>query len=295
LNSSKEFSQKYFGNFLKETKMLRFKILLVIILMNVLLIGCSKNKEIELIPNSTQVTGDLESYITVVDGTYKVENISSDLILMIKIKIEKKIEEGREFEEINAQIIDDKGMPLTGVGKFFIAKGLWASSDDNTKVDQSLLKGSGEVIVQLQYSDFGMLSREEAIKIINEKGKKFIINTKTKLAENLSMIQNENQNDKEIAYPDFSDNESQNLLDNDNSTSSSDCDQFIKDYEKFADSYIKILKKYKNNPSDMSILKEYTDCMQEAKDMQTKAQDCNDPKYATKLKNIATKIAEALQ
>jgi hypothetical protein len=106
------------------------------------------------------------------------------------------------------------------------------------------------------------------------------------------MIQNENQNDNEIAYPDFSDNESQNLLDNDNSTSSSDCDQFIKDYEKFADSYIKILKKYKNNPSDMSILKEYTDCMQEAKDMQTKAQDCNDPKYATKLKNIATKIVK---
>ena len=276
--------------------MLKFYILLAIILMNVLLISCSKNKEIELKPNSTQVSGDLESYITVVDGTYKVENISSDLILMIKIKIEKKIDEGKEFEEINAQIIDDRGMPLTGVGKFFIAKGLWSSSDDNTKVDQSLLKGSGEVIVQLQYSDFGMLSREEAIKIINEKGKKFIINTKAKLVENFSVIQKEIQNDNEIDYTDLSDSESQYLLDNNNeSTSSSDCDQFIKDYEKFADSYIKIMKKYKNNPSDMSILKEYTDCMQEAKDMQTKAQDCNDPKYATKLKNIATKIAEALQ
>jgi hypothetical protein len=72
--------------------MKRIKILFTIILLTASLISCSKKNEIELKPNSTQVSGDLESYITVVDGTYKVENVSSDLILMIKLKIEKKIE-----------------------------------------------------------------------------------------------------------------------------------------------------------------------------------------------------------
>ena len=37
--------------------------------------------------------------------------------------------------------------------------------------------------------------------------------------------------------------------------------EFLEDYEKWVDSYIAIMKKYKKNPSDTSILSEYTEAM----------------------------------
>jgi len=73
----------------------------------------------------------------------------------------------------------------------------------------------------------------------------------------------------------------------------SDCDQFIKDYDAFADSYIKMLKKYKKNPTDATILTEYTEAAQKAIKMQNEAANCTDAKYASQLTKIATKIANA--
>lgn len=158
------------------------------------LISCSSKTEKELKPQSTKVSGDLESFMTVVDGTYKVELVSNEMSLNVKFKIEKLIETGKEFDEVNAQVVDDKGMPLTGVGNFFISKGLWAASDDNTKLDQAFKKGSGEVIVSLHYSDIGSSTKEEALKIIVDKGIKFIVNTKTKVIG----ITNNNLNESNI-------------------------------------------------------------------------------------------------
>jgi hypothetical protein len=77
------------------------------------------------------------------------------------------------------------------------------------------------------------------------------------------------------------------------SSSSVDCDQFIKDYSDFVDSYVKLLKKYKANPTDASILSEYTEAAQKAAEMQTDASSCTDPKYASKLMELANKIAKA--
>jgi len=75
--------------------------------------------------------------------------------------------------------------------------------------------------------------------------------------------------------------------------SSSDCDQFIEDYEDFVRKYIKIIKKMKANPSDMSILTEYTEMASEAATMQTDAAGCTDAKYSRKLGRLATKMANA--
>ena len=75
--------------------------------------------------------------------------------------------------------------------------------------------------------------------------------------------------------------------------STSDCDQFIKDYGAFVDSYIKVLKKYKKNPSDPNILAEYTEVVQKATEMQSNAATCNDPKYAAKLMSLANKMTAA--
>ena len=75
--------------------------------------------------------------------------------------------------------------------------------------------------------------------------------------------------------------------------SNNDCDQFIKDYEEFVDSYIVIIKKMKANPTDMTILSEYTEMAKNAATMQTKAGNCADSKYTTKLTKLGTKMAKA--
>ncbi|PCH66516.1 MAG: hypothetical protein COC01_07810 [Bacteroidetes bacterium] len=71
------------------------------------------------------------------------------------------------------------------------------------------------------------------------------------------------------------------------------CDKFIKDYEEFVYSYIDIIKKMKANPSDMTIMSEYTEMLTKAAKMQTESADCTDPKYADKLLKLSTKIAKA--
>lgn len=77
------------------------------------------------------------------------------------------------------------------------------------------------------------------------------------------------------------------------SSTSNNCDQFIKDYEEFVDSYIKIIKTMKANPSDMTIMMEYTEMASKAATIQSDAADCTDAKYATKLSQLATKMASA--
>ena len=84
-------------------------------------------------------------------------------------------------------------------------------------------------------------------------------------------------------------------VNNNNSAASSsqDCDKFIKDYEEFVNSYIAVLKKYKANPTDASIIGEYAQMATKATEMQTGASNCTDAKYATKLMTLSTKIANA--
>jgi hypothetical protein len=83
--------------------------------------------------------------------------------------------------------------------------------------------------------------------------------------------------------------------DNNEMSSSSNCDEFIKNYEAFADSYVKIMRKFKNNPSDPDVITEYTELVQKAAEMQTNASNCSDSKYTTKLLQIANKMAKAMQ
>ena len=78
------------------------------------------------------------------------------------------------------------------------------------------------------------------------------------------------------------------------SSSSSDCEQFCDDYEAFVDDYIEVLKKYKANPSDMSILSEYSSMMSKASSMQNVSADCaGDLKAAARMSASAMKMAQA--
>ena len=72
-----------------------------------------------------------------------------------------------------------------------------------------------------------------------------------------------------------------------------DCDQFVKDYSAFADSYIKLVKKRRANPGDASILIEYTDAAAKAMVMQKNAKACTNSEHAAEILEIANRIAKA--
>ena len=73
-----------------------------------------------------------------------------------------------------------------------------------------------------------------------------------------------------------------------------DCDTFLKNYEKFIDKYIVVLKKYKENPSDATIMTEYSELAAEAVRWAGKTPpDCSEPKHIQKLSEIAAKLSKA--
>ena len=55
------------------------------------------------------------------------------------------------------------------------------------------------------------------------------------------------------------------------SASDAEWKQFLKDYEAWVDDYIEILEKYKKNPTDMTILSDYTDMMSKTAEWSAKA------------------------
>lgn len=77
--------------------------------------------------------------------------------------------------------------------------------------------------------------------------------------------------------------------------------QFLKDYEAWVDDYIAIVKKYKNNPTDMSILSDYTEMVSEMAEWSEKAdeielelEDTDEAlEYSKEVLRIAGKLAEA--
>ena len=77
--------------------------------------------------------------------------------------------------------------------------------------------------------------------------------------------------------------------------------QFLKDYEAWVDDYITIVKKYKDNPSDMSILSDYTEMVSEMADWTERADEIELEladtsaalEYSAELLRIAGKLAEA--
>ena len=87
----------------------------------------------------------------------------------------------------------------------------------------------------------------------------------------------------------------------DKSTSTVEWKQFLKDYEKWVDDYIKLMEKYKKNPADMSILEDYTTAITEITEWAEKADKVeldlkNDPdalsEYLETLSRIVNKLSK---
>ena len=77
--------------------------------------------------------------------------------------------------------------------------------------------------------------------------------------------------------------------------------EFLADYEDWVDSYITLYKKYQSNPTDMSLLSEYTKLAGEVSTWATRAEDIEDSldvddltEYTSSLARIVEKLNSAL-
>lgn len=97
------------------------------------------------------------------------------------------------------------------------------------------------------------------------------------------------------------DNTTSSETEKDSSGDDAEWKQFLKDYEAWVDDYITIVKKYKDNPTDMSILSDYTEMVSEMADWTERADEIELEledtdaalEYSTELLRIAGKLAEA--
>lgn len=104
-------------------------------------------------------------------------------------------------------------------------------------------------------------------------------------------------------YNDVSDVQSATLdtsiTETESNSNNTEWKQFIKDYNAWVDEYVKIVKKYKANPTDLSIMTDYTKMVSEMTDWAERSEkleeelDTTDAlEFAAELAKIAQKLAE---
>lgn len=254
-------------------------ILGTLIFTTTIFMSCSGGKsETDVKLKSSAVTGELSDYFSAIEGTYKLttdgeEGIIKDIFhYQIKVQIkrtDKEFEfnsvdlENRGYFSVVCDLLDEQGVPVITADR----DGMRSQGVNSEDAAFASLK-PGET----SWAIFSFTSDKETME-------------KVKLLQ-IGSIAN-------LEQASFSNSSSAIIMEEGTNASAIDCDQFINDYSAFVDSYIKLMKKYKSNPTDASILNEYTEAAQKAAKMQTDASNCNDPKYASKLMELANKIAKA--
>lgn len=250
----------------------------VILFASTILTNCGGGKsETDVKLKSTDVTGELSDYFTAVEGTYKLttdgEKTGMEGIFDYQVKVQiKRTDKDYDFNAVDLEnrgyfmvvcdLLDEQGVPLVTADR----EGMRSQGVNSEDAAFASLK-PGET----GWAIFSFTGDKETM------GKVKLLQIGSKA--NMEQADNSSSSSSEVTVS--------------GSSSSVDCDQFIKDYTAFVDSYIKLLKKYKANPTDASILSEYTEAAQKAAEMQTDASSCSDPKYAAKLMDLANKIAKA--
>lgn len=236
--------------------------------------GGSKNaapetSELDVASRSTSVTGALTDFFEIQEAKYKLEIGSTTSKLNVQFK---RTEEEFKFDapyfarighfRITATCLDEGGVPLSGF--------------------QDVGGSEIEKLFSLKPGQTAWISFVSYGKKL-EKAKFFEINTESRVSI------------EELRTMKISDNESGSADESQSEATSSgvDCDKFIRDYNAFADSYLRLMRKYKANPSDATIANEIMEAAQKASEMEQDASACTDPAYASQLLEIANKIAKA--
>lgn len=256
-----------------------------IIFASTILTSCGSKNEIKLaIDKSNPISGDITTYVEVIDdGTYEIQTEKSGTgdfevetpFIVVALKSIKKF-------DINAPS-----------GKNAIILELNVLDENETKVGSANFRcGEVEDIKNLLTS--GNATQKFKFYSHVSPGTDFFKENDLTKANKISIKGNwEDIQGYDGTYSGLTENQSNQEIDNATSASG-DCDEFLKGYEKFMDDYIVILENYKNDPTDASILSEYTSMMTEATAWSTKTADCAaDAEFASKFAAIQMKIANA--
>jgi predicted small lipoprotein YifL len=251
--------------------------------------ACSSKKILPVPPSAVsltaipEVTGALSNNIEVVSGSYKLEleitkdmtsqSLIATLNVKTKVKLPIEIPSGSQYgPELAPVFLDQNGAPVN-----LFSSDLF--SDNRYEVLASSLKNEGEVWVKFQ-TLVGFYSGDITDENIEEVQKIYSKLNEVKKVSLASTITNPKG--------------TESVETGQNNSSGTDCETFLNEYEKFVMAYIDVIKKYKENPTDNSILTDYSKMVAEANDWTGKIQDCqNDSKFAQKYMELTTRIATA--
>ena len=244
----------------------------------VTLSSCSeKPKEIAKVkPEKTSISGDLSQYIQIVDNEYEIiEDWGGKLSIKVKAIMPLPIEELENNDiELNASMLGENGMPISGTGEFTM------HYSSVNKLRSLLKNGSGEEVIQLESRMSDYTAEEHAAKV-----KLFSVSSTMKQKPEETDIEESNTYNSEIANS----NEKTELANN-----TSNVDDALSSYEDYVDQYIQFLKKAQKG--DNSAMAEYPALMEKATEMQEKMDDMKDEfsaKQMGRLMKIQTKLTNA--
>ena len=173
---------------------------------------------------------------------------------------------------------------------------------NNSSSGNSVVEGSGNLSINDEETEDSS-SKDEEAKDVSSKNEASEDNSSKDKTTSDNDEESEDSSSKDEEAKDVS---SKNEASEDNSskdkTTSDDAwRNFLKEYEEWVDKYIAVIKKYNANPTDLSILTEYTSLMTELADWTAEADDISDSivdvedaaEYSAELIRIAAKLAEA--
>lgn len=242
-------------------------------------------KQGDLPSSSTNIDGPLSGYMEAVPGLYLLELEKREDKYLLgytgKIKVKFRfiksldVKAGSGYNSygpsIKAKAHDEQGVPLD----------FELNHTASEELAEYLKRGSGEEWITLNIVGQGLC------KDTTDAAKQLAMFNKGKHIQFNSDIVEEK-------FDDESSSSGSSSKRNDKTSSSDDCDELLSGYEKFMVDYIAVMKKYKNDPSDPSILSEYTSIMSESTEWTTKTADCAaDIRFAAKFSKIQMKIANA--
>jgi hypothetical protein len=247
-----------------------------VVLSTVILTSCGgdekkETSEVTIKPKSTSIKGDLGAYFEVIDKDYvlKVEegSFSGGAIISVEVRRTDK----------------DFDFPTDNINPF----GTNGGEDYHVGFGIELLGESGPVTVK-QATEGGMggpYSSEDVTGLMKlKKGETGYIRWSVDKLDGLKSFQLSSALQKEERPESSSSGDD----------AAGDCEQFCSDYEAFADDYVAFMKKYKANPTDPSMMSEYSEMMSKAADMQESSKSCTaDAKVAGRISKAVAKIANA--
>lgn len=254
-------------------------ILQLLTLISLLIFSCSPEKPI-LVQALKEVDGPLRNNLTVISSEIPVELVKSvlggydqySISFSVQIEVSNPLrilggyKSGSPFgPTLEYRLLDESKRPINATGHRV------QSEPDLDGIANNLGVNSNKFWIRIFQS---IDASSKSVKLTKQ------LLQKAKFVQLTSTIQGDNNSTSSVGTA---------------NSSSVDCDQMLKAYEQFMIKYIEIIKKYKANPTDNTILSDYTQILTKNTDWSSKIASCaSNQEYAVKFTEVQLKIANAL-